>query len=303
MKVLVSGSTGFVGSALVAYLKRKGHTVVRLVRHRINADEPQVGWDIEKGLLNPADLDGVEAIIHLAGENIFGRWTKEKKQRILDSRVKSTRLLVETIKKMDRPPHTFITASAVGYYGNRGDEVLSEVSGSGEGFLAEVCRQWEAEAQKAASPNVRVTNARFGMILDPEGSALKVMLPAFRLGVAGNLGGGKQYMSWVTREDLIVALDFILNTPRLRGAVNVCAPHPVTNREFTRTLKNVATFPLSPGRIWSPHAPGLIIKLATGQMGEELLLHGQRAEPVRLLEAGFRFKYPDLQPALKALLG
>lgn len=303
MKILVSGSTGFVGTALVKFLKRQGHNVIRLVRRRENTDEAQIGWDIRRGQLDPASLEGIDAVIHLAGESIAGgRWSEERKRRILESRVKGTRLLAETLANMENPPKTLICASAIGYYGNRGDEILTEVSGSGRGFLAEVCRQWEAAAQPAASQGIRTVNLRFGMILHPEGGALKAMLWPFRLGLAGNLGNGRQYMSWVALEDVIGAIHHALMHPELRGPVNVVSPSPVTNAEFTRALKQALIPAFLPMRYWSPPAPGIAVKGLLGEMGSELLLASQRVQPVRLLETGYAFQFSELKPALDAML-
>ncbi len=302
MKVLVSGSTGFVGSALIDLLKRQGHTVVRLVRHRGNFDEAQVGWDINRGMLDPKELEGIDAVVHLAGESIFGRWTAEKKEKIETSRVKGTQLLVNALTRMQNPPKTLVCASAIGYYGSRGDERLTEVSGSGQGFLAKVCREWEAATQPAAAKGIRVVNTRFSMILDPRGGALKVMYWPFRLGVAGNLGNGRQYMSWVTLDDVIHAIYHVLMHDEIRGPVNVVSPNPVTNAQFTKAMHQTVTCLLSPGRIWAPPAPALAIKAIMGQMGTEMLLASQRTLPVRLQESGYQFRHPELKQALRDMV-
>jgi uncharacterized protein (TIGR01777 family) len=304
MRVLISGSTGMVGTELIELLKRKGHQPVRLVRHGGHFDEPQVGWNIQKGLFNAHELENIDAVVHLAGENIAGhRWSDEQKRKIVDSRVKSTRLLAETMSKMEHPPHTFVCASAVGYYGNRGDDVLTEVSGPGQGFLADVCRQWEAAAEPARqNKDIRVVTPRFGMILSPKGGALKAMYWPFRLGVAGNLGNGKQYMSWVALPDVAGAILHVLAHPEIRGIVNVTAPNPVTNAEFTSTMRHVLFPPFLPMHYWTPPAPAFAVKMALGEMGKELLLASQRVLPVMLQENGYQFQYPDLQPTLETLL-
>jgi uncharacterized protein len=303
MRVLISGSTGLIGSELIDLLKRKGHQPVRLLRRRGQFDEPQVFWDIERRQLNPQDLQDIDAIVHLAGENIAaGRWTLEQKQKIIDSRIQGTRLIAETIAKMDQPPQTMISASAVGYYGNRDDEKLSEVSGPGQGFLATTCRQWEAAAQPAKDKGIRVVHTRFGIVLSPKGGALKAMYWPFKLGVAGNLGSGKQYMSWIALPDAAGALLHVLTHPEIRGVVNVTAPNPVTNAEFTKTMREVMIPPFLPMHYWTPPAPALAIRALLGEMGQELLLSSTRVYPVMLQETGYDFKYPDLKPALQSMV-
>lgn len=303
MKVLVSGSTGMVGTELIMDLKKKGHDVVRLVRHRGTFDEPQVGWNPAAGQLNPADLVGIDAVIHLAGENIAaGRWTEERKERILKSRIQGTKLLADTITKMEHPPHTFISASAVGYYGNRGAEVLTEVSGPGQGFLTHVARQWEAASQAAVSKGIRVVHARFGVILSPNGGALKAMYWPFKLGLAGNLGNGKQYMSWVSLNDVIGALEHVLTHSEIHGPVNVVAPQEITNAQFTDAMRKALIPGFLPMHYWTPPAPALAVQALLGEMGKELLLASQRVHPVRLQESGYTFQHPTIKEALNALL-
>lgn len=304
MKILISGSTGLIGTELIDLLKRKGHQPVRLVRHGGRFEEPQVGWNPSKGLFNAHELEGMDAVVHLAGESIAaGRWTEERKKKIMDSRVKGTRLLAETMARMGNPPPTFISVSAVGYYGNRGDEILTEVSGPGEGFLADVCRQWEAAAQPAKeNKHIRVVHTRFGMVLSPKGGALKAMYWPFRLGLAGNLGSGKQYMSWVALPDVAGAILHVLTHPEIRGVVNVTAPHPVTNAEFTKTMRQVLFPSFLPMHYWTPPAPAIAVQAALGEMGKELLLASQRVTPVMLQETGYQFQYPDLKPALQSML-
>lgn len=303
MKVLVTGSTGMIGSALVHQLKRNGHDPIRLVRHRESYDEPQVVWNIEKGQLNPQDLEGVDAVVHLAGESIAsGRWTDETKKKIIESRRKGTRLLTETLAKLENPPKALVCASAVGYYGNRGDEELTEVSSLGKGFLASVCREWETACQPARDKGIRVANTRFGIVLSPEGGALKAMLLPFRLGVAGNLGNGKQYMSWVALDDVVGAILHVLTHPNIQGPVNVVSPNPVTNAEFTRALHHALFPPILPQHYWAPPAPAFAIRLLLGEMGDELLLSSDRVKPVVLQETGYAFKFTALEPTLKSML-
>lgn len=303
MKVLVSGASGLVGSALIDELKRNGHQPVRLVRRTGRFNEPEVAWDINSGKLDAKQLEGIDAVIHLAGENIAGgRWTEERKQKIVDSRVKGTRLLAETVAKMENPPQVFISASAVGYYGSRGDELLNEVSANGQGFLASTCRQWEAACQPARDKGIRVVNSRFAMILSPNGGALKAMYWPFKLGVAGDLGNGRQYMSWVALDDVVRALVHILTHEELRGPVNVVSPNPVTNHQFTDAMRKTLICPWLPMHYWTPPAPAFALKALLGEMAEQLLLASQRVRPIALLGSGFEFKYPQLKPALESML-
>lgn len=303
MKVLVSGSTGLIGSALVYHLKRNGHEPIRLVRHHGHFDEPQITWNIEKGQLNPKDLEGIDAVVHLAGHNIAaGRWTEAAKKKIRESRVQGTRLLSETLAQMEKPPETLVCASAIGYYGDRGQEWLTEVSGLGKGFLPQVCREWEAACQPARDKGIRVVNTRFGIVLSPEGGALKAMLLPFRLGLAGNLGNGKQYMSWIALDDVVGGILHVLTHPKIRGPVNFTTPHPVTNADFTTAMRHVLYPSFLPMHYWTPPAPALAVKLALGEMGEALLLSSERVQPTVLLEAGYPFNYPELEPALRSML-
>jgi uncharacterized protein (TIGR01777 family) len=303
MKVLISGSTGLIGSALVDLLKRNGHEPIRLVRRRGRFDEPQVTWNIEKSQLNPQDLQGIDAVVHLAGENIAAhRWTDEVKQKIRESRTRGTQLLANTLAKMDHPPKTLVCASAIGIYGEQGDHALNEVSDRGKGFLPDVCRAWEAACQPARDKGIRVVNTRFGIVLSPKGGALKAMSVPFRLGLAGNLGNGRQYMSWVALEDVVGAIYHVLIHPEIQGPVNVTAPHPVTNAEFTSTMRHVLFPPFLPMHYWTPPAPALAVKAAMGEMGEALLLSSSRVEPLVLEETGYQFRFNDLEPALSSML-
>ena len=255
-------------------------------------------WDPMAGKLNPTALEGIDAVVHLAGENIAARrWTAKQKARIRESRVTGTRLLAESLARVARPPKVLICASAIGYYGNRGDERLDEESSSGNDFLAEVCREWEASAQAAIDKGIRVVFLRFGMILSPAGGALGKMLTPFRLGVGGIIGNGQQYMSWIALDDLIGAIYHALLDERLSGPVNAVSPNSVTNHEFTKTLGRVlgrpTLFPL----------PAFAARLAFGEMADGLLLSSARVEPLRLLSSGYTFRYPILREALRHLLG
>jgi len=296
MKILVTGSTGLVGSALIPALKSSGHQIVRLVRSKPK-DASEVYWNPEQGTINAAELEGLDAVVHLAGENLAaGRWTDEKKQRIRESRVKGTRLLSETLAQLTEKPAVLVSASAVGFYGNRGDEILTEQSASGSDFLAEVCREWELATQAAAQAGIRVVNLRFGVIFSGEGGALKKMLTPFRLGVGGKLGSGRQYLSWIAIDDAVGAIEHALTNDSLRGAVNAVAPQAVTNRVFTKTLGRVLSRPtILP-------VPAFAARLAFGEMADATLLSSQRVEPERLSEAGYTFKYPTLEAALRHVL-
>jgi len=297
MKILVTGSTGLIGSTLAQHLSGEGHTVIRLLRARARPGEKGILWDIQMGTLDPQPLEGLDAVVHLAGENIAaGRWTLTRKAIIRDSRVKGTRLLSETLGRLTQPPKVLVCASAMGYYGDRGDELLTEDSASGSGFLAELCREWEAASEPAAARGIRVVHLRIGLVLSAEGGALKQMLPPFKLGVGGRLGNGKQYMSWIALDDLVGVIEHALTHDTLVGPVNAASPNPVTNLEFTKTLGRVL------GRPTVFPVPSLAVRLLFGEMGDALLLSSARLEPVRLAASGFVFRYPQLEDALRCLL-
>jgi len=297
MKIAVSGSGGLVGIALLRSLAAGGHRTIRLVR-AAPAGPDQIHWDPRTGRLDGASLEGVDAVVHLAGESIAsGRWTEARKRRILESRVDGTRLLAGTIAALSRPPRVLVCASAIGYYGDRGDEVLREDSPPGGDFLAGVCRAWEGAAEAAAKKGVRVVHHRFGVILTPLGGALAKMLLPFRLGAGGVIGTGGQFVSWITLDDALGAVGHALARDTLRGAVNTVSPHPVTNREFTGALGRVLRRP-----VILP-MPALLARVAFGEVADALLLSSQRVEPARLLATGYRFLHPDLEPALRHLLG
>jgi len=297
MHVVVSGSRGLVGSALVPFLTTGGHRVTRLVRG-IAAGPDETAWDPARGLIDASRLDGVDAVVHLAGENIAaGRWTPARKAEIRRSRVFGTRNLCEVLARLPHPPKVLVSASAIGLYGDRGAEILTEESAAGTGFLAEVCREWEAAAEPAARVGIRVVNLRFGMVLSPTGGALKKMLLPFKLGMGGRIGSGEQFTSWIALDDVIGAIHHVLCEESVRGAVNAVAPDPVTNGEFTRTLARVLRRPtLLP-------VPAFAARLAFGEMADALLLAGARVMPARLQASGYRFRFPDLESALRHLLG
>jgi hypothetical protein len=297
-RVALTGASGLVGSALAAYLSTGGHRVVRLVRRDPDPGAAEIGWDPASGRIDRAGLEGLDAVVHLAGENIAsGRWNEARKRRIRESRVRGTRLLAEALASLERPPRVLVSASAIGFYGDRGDERLLEESASGTGFLPEVCREWEAATGAAEDRGVRVVHLRIGIVLSPAGGALRAMLLPFRLGLGGKIGSGRQFLSWISLDDLVGAIHHSIETESLRGAVNAVAPHPVTNGEFTRTLGRVLRRPTV------LRVPAFAARLALGEMAQDLLLASMHAEPGRLAATGYRFRDPDLEGALRHLLG
>ncbi|MFN2453800.1 MAG: TIGR01777 family oxidoreductase [Pyrinomonadaceae bacterium] len=298
MRILLTGATGLVGTALTDVLKSDGHEVWRLVRARPQAGANEIKWQPENGVAPESSaLENLDAVVHLAGESVSdGRWTPEKKRRIRESRVQGTALLAKTLTMLEHPPKSFVSASAVGYYGNRGDEILDERSTPGTDFLSGVCREWEAATASATSAGIQVTNLRIGIVLSSEGGALKKLLTPFQLGAGGKIGSGKQYMSWIAMDDAIAAIHHALTTNELSGAVNLVAPNPQTNAEFTETLGRVL------GRPTLLTVPTFAARLAFGEMADALLLASQRVEPVRLKQHGFEFQYPHLEAALRHLL-
>ncbi len=295
--ILLSGSSGLIGRELCAALMRDNVPVHQLVRHPVHAQTLNVSWDVDAGIIEAEKCSGHRAVVHLAGEPIAAKkWSPEQKQRILDSRVKGTRLLAETLAGAEEKPEVFVCASAIGYYGSRGNEKLTEASSAGEGFLAEVTKAWEDAAAPAREAGIRVVHARFGIVLSPEGGALAKMLPAFRFGLGGRLGDGSAWMSWIALPDVAAALRHAIDCPDLSGPVNFTAPEPVTNFTFTKTLGQVLKRPtILP-------APAAAIRTVLGEMGETLLLNSSNVLPTRLQESGFRFQHPRLAEALTALL-
>jgi len=288
MKVAVTGATGLIGSALCRDLNKDGAEVLAVTR------KPGVLWDPERGFeaATLASLDGVDAVVHLAGESIAKRWSAAQKERIRNSRVNGSRALVEGLKKLNRRPAALVSASAVGYYGDRGDEELDESSSPGAGFLPDVCKAWEAETARAAEAGMRVAQLRFGIVLSTRGGALGKMLLPFKLGLGGPVGSGRQWMSWVHIDDVVGAIRFALAQTSLKGPANVTAPRPERNAEFSRTLGKVLKRPA-----FLP-APGFALKLAFGEMAQALLLEGQKVLPRALERAGYAFKNRELEPAL-----
>ena len=299
-RVVLAGASGPIGRALASSLGADGYKVGRLVR-RPPAGPDEATWDPDRGVLSPDALDGAAAVVNLAGrsiagESLFGgRWTARVRAEILDSRVRSTRLIVETLNRLSARPAVLVSASAIGYYGNRGDETLTETSTPGRGFLAEVANAWEAEAMRASALGVRVVRTRFGLILAREGGTLDRLLPMFRLGLGGWLGSGRQWWSWIHLDDVIGAITMAIRTPALEGPVNVVGPAPVSNRAFTRALAAALHRPaILP-------VPAFALRLVLGGMANEMVLSSQRVLPARLQAAGFAFRWPDLGPALKDL--
>jgi uncharacterized protein (TIGR01777 family) len=302
MKVIVTGSTGLVGSALIRSLRADGDSVTRLVRGGAQTfsapGTKAVRWEPESGVVEAKELEGHDAAVHLAGEPIAeGRWTDEKKRRIVESRVKVTRLLAETLAGLNEKPKVLVSASAIGFYGDRGDEVLREESASGEDFLSEVCREWEKATLAASQAGIRVVHLRIGIVLSAKGGALAKMIKPFKFGLGGRIGDGRQYMSWITLDDLIGVILRANTDESLRGPVNSVAPNPVTNEEFTKALGRVL------GRPTFLSMPAFAARLAFGEMADALLLSSARVEPARLEEAGYKFSQTEIEGALRHVLG
>jgi hypothetical protein len=298
MRVLLTGSSGLVGSALVAVLTAAGHEVVRLVRPAAFAtvEASLATWNPATGEIDLSRAGSLDAVVHLAGEPIARRWTPEVKKRVRSSRVDGTRLLAEALARLPVPPKVLICASATGFYGDRGDEWLDEQSACGGGFLAEVCQEWEAAASPARERGLRVAHLRIGLALTPKGGALAKMLPAFRLGFGGKLGDGGAYWSWITVDDLLSLIQRALTDEAMHGPVNAVTPHPVTNAEFTQTLGRVLRRPaILP-------VPRFALEAFFGEMGREALLASFRVKPAKLMDAGFKFRFAELEPALRHLL-
>lgn len=296
MKVLVTGATGLVGSELVPFLTNQGHDVYRLTRGKAR-EAHDVVWDPAHNQLPKGRIEGTEVVVHLAGENIAGkRWSPAIKAELRKSRVEGTRLLCETLGQLQTAPKTLICASAIGYYGSRGTSLLNETSAKGEGFLPDLCEEWEAACEPARQKGIRVVNLRIGIVLSPKGGALAKMLFPFKMGGGGIVGTGTQYWSWIAIDDLIGSINYCISHPKLSGVVNATAPSPVTNAEFTKTLGSVL------GRPTIIPMPAMVARLALGEMADALLLASARVMPNRLSESGYQFQYTNLESALKHLL-
>jgi hypothetical protein len=293
-RILITGASGLIGTALVPTLEARGFNVTRLVR-RGGSGDTDVEWN-PTNPLRPELVSGFDAVIHLAGEPVMGLWTDAKKARVSNSRVLSTKHLAEALAKAPQPPRVFISGSATGYYGDRGEEVLREDSPSGQGFLPEVCRQWEAATKPAEDAGIRTAHIRTGIVLSAQGGALRAMLPNFKLGLGGKIGSGRQWMSWIHIHDHIGAIHHILDHELVQGPVNLVTPLPVRNSEFTETLAKVLSRPAVFG------VPAFALRIILGEMAKELLLASQRVEPAKLLRSGYQFKYQDLLGALQNTL-
>ena len=293
-RILVSGVSGLIGGALLPTLKTRGYQITRLVRGAAGGGD-QISWDPGKPLA-PDAVSGFDAVVHLAGESIVGRWTNEKKLKIRDSRVAGTSAVAEALALAKDKPQVFACSSAIGYYGDRGNEVLNEESAPGTGFLPEVCGEWEAATQAAVDAGIRTVQMRTGIVLTAAGGALGKMLTPFKVGVGGKIGDGQQWMSWIDVQDMVGAIHHILKSDLLQGPVNMVAPKPVTNTEFTQTLASVlsrpAIFPM----------PAFVVKLAFGEMGETVLLGSQRVEPAQLVMSGYPFRFNSLRTSLENIL-
>ena len=298
MRFLISGASGLLGTALIASLSETDHEIVRLTRPDTPAGPGRIVWDPAAIALDTVQLEGFDVVVHLAGENVAGgRWSQAKKERIRNSRVDGTSLLANSLKCLKKPPKVFVMASATGYYGSRGDEKLPESSAPGSGFLADVTREWESAADVLAGTSARVVKLRIGVVLAPKGGALSKMLLPFKLGLGGKFGSGRQYMSWIALDDLIGIIHHAIANESLSGPVNAVAPTPVTNAEFTKTLGRVLRRPTMAA------VPAFVLRLAVGEMADEMLLLSAPVVPQKLTESGYEFLHPDLENALRFVLG
>lgn len=296
MKIAISGASGLIGSELISFLSRDKHEVLRLVRKR-QTGPGEICWDPLNGQLDKNALEGVDAVVHLAGENIAsGRWTSAKKRRIRESRIWGTLLLAQSLSHLFEPPKVLVSVSAIGFYGNRGEEAINEDSSPGTGFLPDLCREWEDATATAAMRGIRIVIPRIGMVLSASGGALPLMLRVFRMGLGGRIGSGAQYMSWVAIEDLVGIIHHAITCESLQGPVNAVSPNPVTNQAFTKVLARIlarpSIFPL----------PAFAARIALGEMADEALLAGAKVNPAKLIKSKYKFQFPDLENALRHIL-
>ena len=296
MVILVTGGSGLIGSGLIAHLELLGHTVIRLVRSSNKLNDKAVLWSTSTGYFPWDNSIQIDAMVHLAGETILGLWTQAKKRRIYDSRVTTTQQLSKFLASLKYPPRTLIAASATGYYGDRSEEVLIEESLPGKGYLPSVCQEWEEATESAQRAGIRVINLRIGVVLSSRGGILAHIKPPFLMGLGGKIGTGRQYMSWITREDLVSIIQYILETEEIIGPINAVSPQPVTNKYFTQSLGTALNRPT----LFS--VPSVVIRSLLGEMGKDLMLASTRVQPQILEENGFSFRYPDLTEALDHLL-
>lgn len=295
MRVAITGASGLVGSALTQLLENEGHDVLRLIRRAASGGE--ISWQPHKQIIEAEKLEGIDAVVHLAGENVAeGRWNSAKKQRIHISRTEGTQLIANTLAQLDKKPRVFVSASAIGFYGDQRAEPVDEESGRGQGFLADVCTAWEEACQPVREAGIRTVNVRIGVVLSKDGGALAKMLTPFRLCAGGVIGSGKQVWSWVAIHDVVGAIKHALETESVAGPLNATAPNAVTNAEFTRALGHVL------GRPTLIPMPAFLAKLALGEMAEALLLSSSRVLPRKLQDTGYKFQHEDLEPTLRALL-
>jgi uncharacterized protein (TIGR01777 family) len=297
MKILISGSSGLIGSSLIPFLNDQGNEIVRLVRDKKIIDNSSIYWNPALEALSADAIENFQVVIHLAGENIASRrWTKKQKVKIYNSRIKSTRLLVEKLKNLKKPPELLICASATGYYGDRGEELLTETSSKGKGFLADLVWEWEKNASIAKDNGIRVVSLRMGVVLSGNGGALKKILLPFKMGLGTIVGNGQQYMPWISIDDVNTIIDFIIRNESISGAINVVAPKPVTNYEYSKALGNALSRPVF------FKAPASILKLAFGEMAEQLVLSSSKVLPKVLTDHGFSFLHANIDQSLTALL-
>jgi uncharacterized protein (TIGR01777 family) len=297
MKILLSGSSGLIGSHIISNFDKKKYHLIRLVRNDKDISDDTIFWNPSKGALDKSKLNGLDVVIHLAGENISSaRWTRKQKEKITNSRVNTTSLLAKTLIELKESPKLFICASATGYYGNRNDELLDEESTPGEGFLADVCKKWEAAANPVRKARIRTIHLRFGVVLSNKGGAFKKMLSPFKLGIGGIFGNGQQYMPWITIDDILGILEHVIQNKNITGSINVVTPNPIINSQYTKLLGELLSRPTI------LRIPAISLKILLGQMADELLLSSARVIPKKLIESGYQFKFPEIKSALVHLL-